>query len=142
MTIKCNHTIELSTFNEAHSLIMNEIEKLEYDEGYRCSIIIRSGNFSGSSPSFLMDKESFETFLDKIKKMNNNLEGEACLRYRMEPEWVCFEMTKMGHLYISGEFYDLGEIEQHLDFKFKEDQTCLPSLIECFENVYSYFNIR
>lgn len=126
----------LDTKSEKQTLELFNFEKFSDNSGYRCDLKIASYPFICEKHDLFIDNEHFDVFLEKIRKMYDQLDGQAELMYRYEQDEIIFSMNKKGQLKITGKIFAYSEFQQSLDFIFVTDQTALIEFISNLSDVY------
>lgn len=121
--------IELQTYRDDTWLRLSNVEKFSDGSGFRCDLAVRSGGFTCQYP-FYFDADLLADAIDSLRRMITGLPGLATIKGRYEADFLCFELNKLGHLFVPGELHEHGELSQSLKFAFKTDQTVLAPLAQ------------
>jgi hypothetical protein len=121
LIIESNRKIALSSFNK------------ELDGSGCAKIELISSQFTYSNEEFYFD--DFDKFIADLDSMYTDLSGTAELRFHHESSYIKFEAKSLGHIELTGEFLEYGEIHQNLSFGFTFDQSYLPSFIDSLKSV-------
>lgn len=78
---------------------------------------------------------SYEGLLKRHIDLLASLKGSAELRFHHESDYIKFEAQSLGHIEVTGEFLEYGQIQQNIYFGFVFDQSYLPSFIESLKAV-------
>ena len=123
--------VELS-IRPDRKITLSSFEK-QLDGSGCASLSLTSSKFKYSNEEFYFD--SLLKFTEDLKKIYKSLSGATELRFHYESEYLKFEATSNGHIELTGEFLEYGEIQQTLNFGFVFDQSYLPEFIEQLEAV-------
>ena len=109
--------IRLATRDPEKELVLSEFEQ------YRCLVNVVSGGFSYQG---CMSFDNLAEFVRQVSAAEQLLSGTAILREDFHDHYLKMEVTKLGHVVVSGAIIEYGEHIQRLEFEFVTDQTCLP----------------
>jgi hypothetical protein len=121
--------IALTTNAPDASLEFRDLQRFNDGSGFAAFVVIRSGAFAAAT-IFTFELARLNEFLEQLKELNSTLSGVAELKSTWERGAIRFEGKGKGHVRIHGE---LAEHDQHLEFSFATDQTCLAPLFEAFQ---------
>lgn len=113
-------------------IVLSSFQK-QLDGSGCASLSLISSKFQYSNDEFYFD--SLLKFTEELKEIYKSLLGSTELRFHYESEYLKFEAKSMGHIELTGEFLEYGEIQQVLNFGFVFDQSYLPEFIEQLEAV-------
>jgi hypothetical protein len=124
-------TIELDTKDDAQQLVFKDIKNFG-SAGCRCRILVSSYGFMCDRP---FEFNNVGQFLKDLRKMHEELTGEARLSQEYEDNFVELKVDGLGRIYVRGQVVHYADIDQSLEFGFVTDQTCLARLIRDFEKL-------
>ncbi len=125
--------IELQTNDDRFTLRMSGFEKFT-DGEFRCELCVRSGGFSCQRP-FYFDDSTLPDAVATLQQMDSGQVARAILKARWEDDFISFESDKLGHVFVSGEIFEHGELSQSMKFEFRTDQTVLGQFVRRLANL-------
>ena len=120
-SIRKDKVIQLVTNDDSKVLVLSSFSGNQR-EPHSCEVEIKSGEF-GFCGLFYFD--NFSGFTASIEEMSVKMTGIAELREDYKSQRIKLELTKLGHVSVSGKMEQHGDYIQALSFGFKTDQTCL-----------------
>ena len=124
--------IILQTNNDSQRLELRSVRRTGQD--YSCFLVVESRGFSAAR-SFYFDEHNLKAFLENLNVMESALEGEVILRHSFEEDQLSFEVSRNGHVIVSGLLVEHSECTQKLEFCFRTDQTALKPLLQEFRRL-------
>ncbi len=124
-----SHTIVLHTNTSNPALEFRAIDVDTDGSGVGLYLVVQSGGFRAERP-FYVEQWSLKQFITQLNRLDQTLEGMATLKPMYEDDWIQFEVTKLGHVIVSGELFEHSNESQSLRFAFTTDQTCLRPLVD------------
>jgi len=115
--------ISLDTYNECKELVLSNFSGNQR-KPHSCDVLLTSGAF-GFKGIFYFD--NFLEFTAAIENMDLYLNGSAELKEDYGVQFIKLELSKLGHVSVSGRFEQHDDHTQVLSFGFSTDQTCLAS---------------
>jgi hypothetical protein len=129
--IEINDIIELRTNNDTERLAFAVRYLVQIN--FTFDLIAWSGDFRGAS-HFCVRREQIEEMCANLKNMHVKLSGMTKLEDEDSDSFIEFEMKPNGHLNVRGQVG--GTHEDHfMTFKFKTDQTCIPTFVQDFNTL-------
>ena len=126
--------ITLQTNNDSQRLELRGVRRTGQD--YSCLLVVESRGF-GAARSFYFDEHHLEAFLKGLDVMESALEGGAILRHSFEEDRISFEVSRDGHVTVSGLLVEHSGCTQRLEFCIQTDQTVLKPLLQGFRRLKS-----
>ncbi len=124
-----SNTIILQTHTTNPALEFRSIEVYADGSGAGCYLVVQSGGFRAERP-FYVEQWSLKQFITQLNTLDQSLEGTATLRPLYEDDWIKLEVTKLGHVIVTGELFEHTAEPQSFRFAFTTDQTCLRPLVD------------
>ncbi|MGF1733584.1 WapI family immunity protein [Photobacterium kasasachensis] len=133
MKLKSINTTMLKLLTNDDKLVF-EMTNFELFRGssFKCRVLVSSRGFGYCGQVYF---DNGQSFVEDIEKMAENIVGSAELIEDYHDHFVKFEVTKLGHVLVSGCFTEYGDFTQNLEFGFKIDQTCLVPFANDLRNV-------
>ncbi|MGD8113095.1 WapI family immunity protein [Vibrio sp. TRT 17S01] len=133
MKLKSTNTTVVKLLTNDDELVF-EMTNFELFRGssFKCRVLVSSIGF-GYCGQVCFDNG--QSFVESIEKMAENIVGSAELTEDYREHFVKFEVTKLGHVLVSGYFTKYGDFTHNLEFGFKIDQTCLAPFATDLRNV-------
>ena len=131
-TTSTNTVVKLQTNDENQVLELSEFELFEKDS-FKCRLKVWSRGFGFEKDVFF---DNVHNFIDQVEVMASSLSGEAVLKEEYHDHYLKFQVTKLGHVIVSGTLIDYSHQDQHLEFGFKTDQTCLEPFSKELKQVF------
>ena len=103
------------------------------------TILVKNHDYSGAH-LFVVDKDSFQSNLDGLNKMNKTLTGEVKIEDAASDAYLLIEMNN-SDLFVKGQFGSISE-DNFLIFKQKLDQTIIRLLYNCFSELLNLKDIN
>ena len=127
-----NTVVKLQTNDDNQVLELSEFELFERNS-FKCKLKVWSRGFGFEKNVFF---DNAHIFIDRVEEMANSLTGEAVLTEEYHDHYLKFEVTKLGHVIVSGILIEYSQHEQRLEFGFKTDQTCLKPFSKELKQVF------
>ncbi|HKJ32815.1 MAG TPA: hypothetical protein VKA34_13355 [Balneolales bacterium] len=127
-----NFKFRLHTNSQDQFLELSGFELFEKGS-FSCKLKIRSRGFGIEKTEYF---DNISDFIDQIETMNTTLTGQAIIRENYHDHYIKFEITKTGHVIVSGHLFEYSQHKQELLFEFKTDQTCLEPFIQDLKQVF------
>lgn len=119
--IRKDKIVQLVTNDDSKVLVLSSFSGNQR-EPHNCEVEIKSGAF-GFRGLFYFD--NFSDFTASIEEMSVKITGNAELREDYKNQGIKLELSKLGHVSVTGTMEQHGGYSQVLSFGFKTDQTCL-----------------
>lgn len=111
-----------------------KIRNIEKNVEFDSYLFIKSGEIQVDC-FFSFDSFYLDEFKVKLSKILNDSIGEAKLMHQHNPNhFIKINITNLGQVEISGKL-DLSN--QHVDFSFQTDQTCIQDTFEQVQKLHS-----
>lgn len=114
-------TVTLKTNDEDKCLVFSQF-KVFGGASFKCRVNLKSRRF-GYDGCVCFDNGRI--FIEALETMSINLKGSAELKEDYNDHVIKFEVTNLGHVIVSGMFFEYSDHSQNMTFEFKTDQTCL-----------------
>ena len=122
------HSITLQTQDRSQVLALDSIDRFEDGSGYRALLFVQSGAFA-CRQEFFFEDATLAAAIAGLETMDAGTPAAATIRGSFEDDYIRLESNSRGHVLVTGEIHEHGELGQMLRFGFRTDQTVLGPLI-------------
>ena len=118
--------IKLQTHDARKQMELRDVSQTGPD--YQCRLVVNSRGFAVDR-TFWFGDFHLRQFIEDLRSMNANLQGDATLREEFEDHFIKLSCDKQGHVTVTGQIAVHSDLPQKIEFAFRTDQTCLTPLI-------------
>lgn len=120
--------IELTTNDTEKLLVLENIERFSDGSGLKALLRVRSG-WLGFEHDFHFSEQYLADAVSTLETMSRGEHGIAKLSGTWEPDYLCLELSDLGHVEVTGEIGAGDSGNQVVRFCFQTDQTVIPPLL-------------
>ncbi|MEM9291918.1 MAG: hypothetical protein AAGD01_09575 [Acidobacteriota bacterium] len=124
-------SIELKTHDAERQVILEGVELFNASSG-RATLVVHSSGLQ-CRRDFAFD--NLEEFLASLQRIEAGIQDEAVLGENYSDEHLTLRLLSLGHIEVTGQIIDHGDVLQTLSFGFRTDQTILGPLTQALEAI-------
>lgn len=135
MDTESKPTIVLATNSSDPALELRSVERFADGSGFSSEMFVCCHGFSATR-RFYFSERSFRAALKALRRMDDQLQGEARLDEDYEhDQFLQFAVDSRGHVTVSGQLVLLDGRTNRISFMFDTDQTCLAPLVSSLSSL-------